>query len=65
MEKSLLIMQKSRRHLTVIPILPNTIIPAFAVFAAVAKLNNRIRKCLGFRTSYEVFEDLKGIYKIF
>ena len=31
------------------------------VFAAVDKLNSRPRKCLGFRTPYEVFETLTGI----
>jgi len=36
-------------------------IPVSAVFAAVDKLNSRPRKCLGFRTPYEVFEDLTGI----
>jgi len=36
-------------------------IPVSAVFAAVDKLNNRPRKCLGFRTPYEVFESLTGI----
>jgi len=36
-------------------------IPVSAVFAAVDKLNNRPRKCLGFRTPYEAFENLTGI----
>lgn len=31
------------------------------VFDAVHKLNNRPRKCLGYRTPYEVFEELTGI----
>ncbi len=31
------------------------------VFAAVHKLNSRPRKCLGFKTPYEVFEELTGI----
>ncbi|MCW7553949.1 IS30 family transposase [Endozoicomonas gorgoniicola] len=31
------------------------------VFSAVDKLNNRPRKCLGFRTPYEVFEELTGV----
>jgi IS30 family transposase len=31
------------------------------VFAAVHKLNRRPRKCLGFKTPYEVFEELTGI----
>ena len=36
-------------------------IPVSAVCAEVDKLNNRPRKCLGFRTPYEVFENLAGI----
>ena len=36
-------------------------IPVSDVFAAVDKLNSRPRKCLGFRTPYEVFESLTGI----
>lgn len=36
-------------------------IPVSDVFAAVDKLNSRPRKCLGFRTPYEVFETLTGI----
>lgn len=32
-----------------------------AVFKAVDKLNSRPRKCLGFKTPYEVFEELTGI----
>ncbi len=31
------------------------------VFEAVHKLNSRPRKCLGFKTPYEVFEELTGI----
>lgn len=31
------------------------------VFDAVHKLNSRPRKCLGFKTPYEVFEELTGI----
>jgi IS30 family transposase len=31
------------------------------VFKAVHKLNSRPRKCLGYKTPYEVFEDLTGI----
>ena len=31
------------------------------VFEAVDKLNSRPRKCLGFKTPYEVFEELKGV----
>ncbi len=31
------------------------------VFDAVHKLNSRPRKCLGFKTPYEVFEKLTGI----
>ena len=31
------------------------------VVDAVHKLNNRPRKCLGFKTPYEVFEELTGI----
>jgi IS30 family transposase len=30
------------------------------VLDAVHKLNNRPRKCLGFRTPYEVFRELSG-----
>lgn len=33
------------------------------VFNAVHKLNSRPRKCLGFKTPYEVFEELTGITK--
>jgi len=33
------------------------------VFDAVDKLNSRPRKCLGFKTPYEVFEELTGIDK--
>jgi len=33
------------------------------VFDAVHKLNSRPRKCLGFKTPYEVFEELTGIKK--
>ncbi len=33
------------------------------VFDAVDKLNSRPRKCLGFKTPYEVFEELTGINK--
>lgn len=33
------------------------------VFAAVEKLNSRPRKCLGYKTPYEVFEELTGIKK--
>ena len=36
-------------------------IPVSDVFNAVDKLNSRPRKCLGFRTPYEVFENLTGI----
>jgi transposase, IS30 family len=36
-------------------------IPISDVFAAVHKLNSRPRKCLGFKTPYEVFENLTGI----
>lgn len=36
-------------------------IPVSDVFAAVDKLNSRPRKCLEFRTPYEVFEKLTGI----
>ena len=31
------------------------------VFEAVDKLNSRPRKCLGFKTPYEVFEELTGV----
>ena len=31
------------------------------VFDAVDKLNSRPRKCLGFKTPYEIFEKLTGI----
>ncbi len=31
------------------------------VFDAVHKLNSRPRKCLGYKTPYEVFEELTGI----
>jgi len=31
------------------------------VFRAVAKLNSRPKKCLGFKTPYEAFEELTGI----
>ncbi len=31
------------------------------VLEAVHKLNSRPRKCLGFKTPYEVFEELTGI----
>jgi len=31
------------------------------VFAAIHKLNSRPRKCLGYKTPYEVFEELTGI----
>ena len=31
------------------------------VFDVVHKLNSRPRKCLGFKTPYEVFEELTGI----
>jgi hypothetical protein len=31
------------------------------VFDAVHKLNSRSRKCLGFKTPYEVFEEFTGI----
>ena len=31
------------------------------VFAAVHKLNSRPRKCLGYKTPYEIFEELTGI----
>ncbi|HBS27641.1 MAG TPA: hypothetical protein DD827_11080, partial [Gammaproteobacteria bacterium] len=31
------------------------------LFDAVHKLNSRPRKCLGFKTPYEVFEELTGI----
>ena len=36
-------------------------IPVSDVFLAVDKLNSRPRKCLGFKTPYEVFESLTGI----
>ena len=32
-----------------------------AVVAAVDKLNSRPRKCLGFKTPYEAFQNLTGI----
>jgi transposase, IS30 family len=31
------------------------------VFKAIDKLNSRPRKCLGFKTPYEAFEELTGI----
>ncbi len=31
------------------------------VYDAVHKLNSRPRKCLGYKTPYEVFEELTGI----
>ena len=31
------------------------------VFEAVDKLNSRPRKCLGFKTPYEAFEELTGV----
>ncbi|PIP81316.1 MAG: IS30 family transposase [Gammaproteobacteria bacterium CG22_combo_CG10-13_8_21_14_all_40_8] len=34
-----------------------------SVFEAVHKLNSRPRKCLGYKTPYEVFEELTGISK--
>lgn len=36
-------------------------VTAKQVFKAVHKLNSRPRKCLGFKTPYEVFEELTGI----
>ena len=33
----------------------------YEVFSAVNKLNSRPRKCLGFKTPYEVFEELTGV----
>jgi IS30 family transposase len=36
-------------------------VTAKQVFDAVHKLNSRPRKCLGFKTPYEVFEELTGI----
>jgi len=36
-------------------------IPVSDVFTAVDKLNSRPRKCLGYKTPYEVFESLTGI----
>ena len=36
-------------------------LPVADVFSAVDKLNSRPRKCLGYRTPYEVFESLTGI----
>jgi IS30 family transposase len=36
-------------------------VTAKQVFEAVHKLNSRPRKCLGFKTPYEVFEELTGI----
>lgn len=36
-----------------------------AVFEAVDKLNSRPRKCLDFKTPYEVFEELTGITRTF
>jgi len=32
------------------------------VLTAVHRLNNRPKKCLGFKTSYEVFEENTGVH---
>jgi IS30 family transposase len=36
-------------------------VPMKQVFEAVDNLNTRPRKCLGFKTPYEAFEELTGV----